>query len=125
MDRFHYMAMADNRQRIMPMPDDRLPGRSEPLAYPEAVLLTNPINPDLKGEDFTFVQMAPATNNFNNSTQIGQRGYGKVYKVILADGSIVAIKRALEGSLQGEKEFLTEIELLSRVHHRNLVALMG
>ncbi|KAF9617671.1 hypothetical protein IFM89_037905 [Coptis chinensis] len=75
--------------------------------------------------DFTFVQMAPATNNFNNSTQIGQGGYGKVYKVILADGSIVAIKRAVEGSLQGEKEFLTKIELLSRVHHRNLVALMG
>ncbi|KAF9604991.1 hypothetical protein IFM89_011684 [Coptis chinensis] len=48
-------------------------------------------------DDFTFVQMAPATNNFNNSTQIGQGGYGKVYKVILADGSIVAIKRALEG----------------------------
>ncbi|KAF9605019.1 hypothetical protein IFM89_013185 [Coptis chinensis] len=69
--------------------------------------------------------MAQATNNFNNSTQIGQGGYGKVYKVILADGSIVAIKRALEGLLQGEKEFLTEIELLSRVHHRNLVALMG
>ncbi|KAJ4962346.1 hypothetical protein NE237_022285 [Protea cynaroides] len=49
-DKFHYMAMADNRQRIMPMPDDRLPGRCQPLAYPEAVLLTNPINPDLKGE---------------------------------------------------------------------------
>ncbi|KAF9595851.1 hypothetical protein IFM89_005337 [Coptis chinensis] len=76
-------------------------------------------------QDFTFVQMALATNNFNNSTQIGQGGYGKVYRGILADGSIVAIKRALEGSLQGEKEFLTEIELLSRVHHRNLVALMG
>ncbi|XP_043713605.1 probable rhamnogalacturonate lyase B [Telopea speciosissima] len=49
-DKFHYMAMADNRQRIMPMPDDRLPGRCQTLAYPEAVLLTNPINPDLKGE---------------------------------------------------------------------------
>ncbi|XP_031473350.1 uncharacterized protein LOC116245889 isoform X2 [Nymphaea colorata] len=47
---FHYMAIADDRQRIMPMPDDRLPGRGQPLAYPEAVLLVNPINPDLKGE---------------------------------------------------------------------------
>lgn len=44
------MAMADNRQRVMPMPDDRLPDRGRPLAYPEAVLLVNPINPDLKGE---------------------------------------------------------------------------
>ncbi|ERN18045.1 hypothetical protein AMTR_s00046p00196000, partial [Amborella trichopoda] len=47
---FQYMAIADNRQRIMPMPDDRLPPRGQPLAYLEAVLLVNPINPDLKGE---------------------------------------------------------------------------
>ncbi|CAL9167744.1 unnamed protein product [Musa hybrid cultivar] len=49
-DKFRYMAIADNRQRFMPMPDDRMPNRSQKLAYPEAVLLTNPINPDLKGE---------------------------------------------------------------------------
>ncbi|KAK8956099.1 hypothetical protein KSP40_PGU011110 [Platanthera guangdongensis] len=49
-DKFHYMAMAENRQKIMPMPDDRLAGRCQQLAYPEAVLLTNPINADLKGE---------------------------------------------------------------------------
>ena len=48
--RFHYMALADDRQRIMPMPDDRLPPRGQPLAYPEAVLLMDPINPDLRGE---------------------------------------------------------------------------
>ena len=42
--------MADNRQRIMPFPDDRLPGRGQQLAYPEAVRLVNPINPELKGE---------------------------------------------------------------------------
>ncbi|XP_020273524.1 probable rhamnogalacturonate lyase B isoform X4 [Asparagus officinalis] len=49
-DKFQYMALADDRQRIMPMPDDRLPGRGKQLAYPEAVLLVNPINPELKGE---------------------------------------------------------------------------
>lgn len=69
--------------------------------------------------------MALATNNFSNSTQVGQGGYGKVYKGILADGTVVAIKRAEEGSLQGQKEFFTEIELLSRLHHRNLVSLLG
>ena len=66
-----------------------------------------------------------ATNNFNSSTEVGEGGYGKVYKGVLADGTVVAIKRAQEGSLQGETEFLTEIELLSRVHHRNLVSLIG
>uniref|UniRef100_A0A2N9F247 Protein kinase domain-containing protein n=1 Tax=Fagus sylvatica TaxID=28930 RepID=A0A2N9F247_FAGSY len=74
---------------------------------------------------FTYGEMAAATNNFNISTQVGQGGYGKVYKGSLADGTVVAIKRAQEGSLQGEKEFLTEIELLSRLHHRNLVSLIG
>ncbi|KAM3730361.1 hypothetical protein ACB098_12G081100 [Castanea mollissima] len=49
-DKFQYMAMADNRQRYMPLPDDRLPGRGEPLATPEAVLLVNPIEPEFKGE---------------------------------------------------------------------------
>ncbi|KAL2508140.1 putative LRR receptor-like serine/threonine-protein kinase [Forsythia ovata] len=74
---------------------------------------------------FTYGEMSVATNNFNSSSFVGQGGYGKVYKGILADGTVVAIKRAQEGSLQGEKEFLTEIELLSRVHHRNLVSLIG
>ena len=44
------MAMADNRQRNMPLPDDRLPPKGKALAYPEAVLLVNPIEPELKGE---------------------------------------------------------------------------
>ncbi|KAG6699251.1 hypothetical protein I3843_08G058000 [Carya illinoinensis] len=49
-DKFHYMAIADNRQRFMPLPDDRLPGRGEPLATPEAVLLVDPVEPEFKGE---------------------------------------------------------------------------
>ncbi|KAJ8753939.1 hypothetical protein K2173_000193 [Erythroxylum novogranatense] len=74
---------------------------------------------------FTFKVMAMATDNFNSSSQVGQGGYGKVYRGILADKTVVAIKRAEEGSLQGQKEFLTEIKLLSRLHHRNLVSLIG
>ncbi|KAK2991617.1 hypothetical protein RJ640_025244, partial [Escallonia rubra] len=76
-------------------------------------------------KSFTYGEMTLATNNFSNSALVGQGGYGKVYKGILAHGAVVAIKRAQEGSLQGEKEFLTEIELLSRLHHRNLVSLVG
>ncbi|XP_004287408.1 PREDICTED: probable rhamnogalacturonate lyase B [Fragaria vesca subsp. vesca] len=49
-DKFQYMAIADNRQRNMPLPDDRLPDRSEVLDFPEAVLLVNPIEPEFKGE---------------------------------------------------------------------------
>ncbi|XP_019156534.1 PREDICTED: probable rhamnogalacturonate lyase B isoform X1 [Ipomoea nil] len=49
-DKFHYMAVADNRQRFMPSADDRLPGRGQQLAYPEAVLLVDPVEPEFKGE---------------------------------------------------------------------------
>jgi rhamnogalacturonan endolyase len=48
------MAVADNRQRYMPLPDDRLPERGEPLATPEAVLLVNPMEPEFKGEVFFY-----------------------------------------------------------------------
>ncbi|XP_031497054.1 probable LRR receptor-like serine/threonine-protein kinase At1g06840 [Nymphaea colorata] len=76
-------------------------------------------------KDFTFGEMALATNDFSNLAIVGEGGYGKVYKGVLVDGSAVAIKRAQEGSLQGQREFFTEIELLSRLHHRNLVSLIG
>jgi serine/threonine protein kinase len=74
---------------------------------------------------FMFADLARATNDFNADHELGQGGYGKVYKGVLADGTTVAIKRAQEGSMQGATQFYTEIELLSRVHHRNLVELLG
>ncbi|CAN1270662.1 Rhamnogalacturonate lyase [Linum perenne] len=49
-DKFHDMALSDNRQRAMPLPDDRLPPRGRTLAYKEAVSLVNPIEPEFKGE---------------------------------------------------------------------------
>jgi serine/threonine protein kinase len=76
-------------------------------------------------KDFSFEELSKCTSDFSDSTLIGQGGYGKVYKGVLADGTVAAIKRAQEGSLQGSKEFFTEIELLSRLHHRNLVSLLG
>lgn len=80
----------------------------------------------IKGvKGFTFEELSRATENFSPTCELGQGGYGKVYKGILEDGSAVAIKRAQEGSMQGAVQFYTEIELLSRVHHRNLVSLVG
>lgn len=49
----------------------------------------------------------------------------QVYKGIIPDGQIVAIKRLQKDSLQGGLEFKTEIESLSRVHHKNLIQLCG
>ncbi|XP_057434879.1 probable rhamnogalacturonate lyase B isoform X2 [Lotus japonicus] len=49
-DKFNYMVIADDRQRFMPLPDDRSPERGQVLAYPEAVLLVDPVEPEFKGE---------------------------------------------------------------------------
>ncbi|XP_022980944.1 probable rhamnogalacturonate lyase B isoform X1 [Cucurbita maxima] len=49
-DKFRYMVVADERQRFMPLPDDRKPPRGVALEYPEAVLLVDPIEPEFKGE---------------------------------------------------------------------------
>ncbi|KAA0038653.1 putative rhamnogalacturonate lyase B isoform X1 [Cucumis melo var. makuwa] len=62
-DKFQYMAVADNRQRVMPLPDDRLSGRCQTLAYPEAVLLTDPKNSALKGEVDDKYQYSCENNN--------------------------------------------------------------
>ncbi|KAI4302608.1 hypothetical protein MLD38_038332 [Melastoma candidum] len=82
--------------------------------------------PRLKGARwFSFEELKKCTNNFSQSNELGQGGYGKVYRGTHSDGQILAIKRAQQGSMQGAQEFKTEIELLSRVHHRNLVGLVG
>lgn len=53
MTRFQYMAVSDERQRIMPTSEDRINGLV--LDYPEAVLLTNPSNPYLRGEVYSTI----------------------------------------------------------------------
>ncbi|CAA3011830.1 probable LRR receptor-like serine threonine-kinase At1g06840 isoform X1 [Olea europaea subsp. europaea] len=63
---------------------------------------------------FSFKELQAATSRFSIATQVGRGGYGKVFKGTLTDGTIVAIKRTQQGSLQGEKEFYTEMEMLSR-----------
>lgn len=83
--------------------------------------------PQLKGAHwFSFDDIKRMTNNFSAENELGAGGYGKVYKGIQAGtGTTVAVKRAQEGSKQGAQEFKNEIELLSRVHHNNLVGLVG
>ncbi|THU49294.1 hypothetical protein C4D60_Mb06t08040 [Musa balbisiana] len=82
--------------------------------------------PQLKGSRlFSFEELTKCTNNFSEANVLGTGSYGKVYRGALDDGQLIAVKRAQQGSLQGEHEFKTEIEMLSRVHHRNLVGLVG
>ncbi|CAD6203512.1 unnamed protein product [Miscanthus lutarioriparius] len=82
--------------------------------------------PRLKGARwFSYEELKRSTNNFAEANELGYGGYGKVYRGMLPTGQFIAIKRAQQGSMQGGHEFKTEIELLSRVHHKNLVGLLG
>lgn len=72
-----------------------------------------------------YEDLKEATNNFEATSLLGEGGFGKVFKGVLTDGTAVAIKRLTTGGQQGDKEFLVEVEMLSRLHHRNLVKLVG
>lgn len=74
-----------------------------------------------KSVEFSYEELAAATNNFNVANKIGEGGYGSVYLATLR-GQKMAVKRM---NLQATREFLAELQVLTRVHHTNLVQLIG
>ncbi|XP_065854809.1 protein NSP-INTERACTING KINASE 1-like isoform X2 [Euphorbia lathyris] len=75
---------------------------------------------------FQFRELQVATSNFSNKHILGKGGFGNVYKGVLNDGSIVAVKRLKDGSAAGgEIQFQTEVEMISLAVHRNLLRLYG
>lgn len=79
-----------------------------------------------KAQIFTFRELATATKNFRDETFIGQGGFGIVYKGTIAKiNQVVAVKRLDTTGVQGEKEFLVEVLMLSLLRHSNLVNMIG
>lgn len=75
---------------------------------------------------FTFSELSKATNNFDENGKLGEGGFGGVYKGLLGDTKPdVAVKRVSRGSKQGKKEYVSEVRVISRLRHRNLVQLIG
>ncbi|KAI3712922.1 hypothetical protein L1987_71492 [Smallanthus sonchifolius] len=74
---------------------------------------------------FTLRHMKVATNNFHPSNKLGEGDFGSVYKGILPDGTIFAVKQLSSKSKQGAAEFVTEVGMLSALQHSNLVKLYG
>ncbi|GMH26203.1 hypothetical protein Nepgr_028046 [Nepenthes gracilis] len=74
---------------------------------------------------FTYQELFDATNGFSAKNLLGEGGFGCVYKGCLADGREVAVKQLKIGGGQGEREFKAEVEIISRIHHRHLVSLVG
>ncbi|XP_059436392.1 probable LRR receptor-like serine/threonine-protein kinase At1g53420 [Corylus avellana] len=89
------------------------------------VLWTELKNLDLQTGFFTFKHIRAATNNFDVAHKIGQGGFGSVYKGILVDGTIIAVKQLSSESNQGNREFVNEMGTISALQHPNLVRLYG
>ncbi|XP_026666389.2 L-type lectin-domain containing receptor kinase IX.1-like [Phoenix dactylifera] len=75
---------------------------------------------------FSYTALAIATRNFVREAKLGEGGFGEVYMGMLDDTKQeVAIKRISRDSKQGKKEYISEVTIISRVRHRNLVQLIG
>ncbi|XP_039116497.1 probable LRR receptor-like serine/threonine-protein kinase At1g53440 isoform X2 [Dioscorea cayenensis subsp. rotundata] len=74
---------------------------------------------------FTLKQIKVATKNFNPANKLGEGGFGPVYKGVLPNGSLIAVKQLSSKSRQGNREFINEIGIISALQHPNLVKLYG
>ncbi|XP_050210031.1 G-type lectin S-receptor-like serine/threonine-protein kinase RKS1 isoform X2 [Mercurialis annua] len=74
---------------------------------------------------FDFGSIATATNNFSNANKLGEGGFGAVYRGLLDGEQEIAVKRLSRYSGQGTEEFKTEVTLIAKLQHRNLVRLIG
>ncbi|CAH8327462.1 unnamed protein product [Eruca vesicaria subsp. sativa] len=74
---------------------------------------------------FSYEDLAKITQGFARHSILGEGGFGCLYKGTLHDGRVVAVKQLKAGSGQGESELKAEVEIISCVHHRHLVSLVG
>ncbi|XP_010548337.1 PREDICTED: proline-rich receptor-like protein kinase PERK4 [Tarenaya hassleriana] len=101
--------------------DSLYSGPSRPVLPPPSPNLALGFNKST----FSYQELEAATGGFADSNLLGQGGFGYVHKGVLPDGKEIAVKSLKSGSGQGEREFQAEVDIISRVHHRYLVSLVG
>ncbi|CAM0901433.1 unnamed protein product [Alopecurus aequalis] len=75
---------------------------------------------------FRYNELAVATKHFSDKEKLGEGGFGSVYRGFFKEADLhVAVKRISKSSQQGQKEYVAEVKIISRLRHRNLVQLLG
>ena len=74
---------------------------------------------------FSLAELEKATDKFSSQRILGEGGFGRVYSGLMEDGTEAAVKLLTRDNQNGDREFIAEVEMLSRLHHRNLVKLIG
>lgn len=112
-------------RRVTRVGSDKSKPQDESDSKNGAVILREGNNQHIAAHTFTFRELAAATKNFRQDCLLGEGGFGRVYKGRLENGQVVAVKQLDRNGLQGNREFLVEVLMLSLLHHDNLVNLIG
>ncbi|CAL5403549.1 unnamed protein product [Camellia sinensis] len=102
---------------------ETIDGDSHELDANSSASVAGPSNGELLS--FSLRSILAATDNFSEVKQLGEGGYGPVYKGNLPVVQEVAIKKLSKKSLQGTEEFMNELKLIAKLQHQNLVRLWG
>ncbi|XWS54046.1 hypothetical protein CRYUN_Cryun10bG0055000 [Craigia yunnanensis] len=135
-DKLNLVKETDNRKQGQPTVSsnisrlssggDRLRSRSNEGSKRELPSPRDGPGVPIAAQTFTFRELAAATKNFWPESFLGEGGFGRVYKGKLeSTGQVVAVKQLDRNGLQGNREFLVEVLMLSLLHHHNLVSLIG
>ncbi|KAI5072978.1 hypothetical protein GOP47_0013084 [Adiantum capillus-veneris] len=120
-------AQTDALVKPRPSPPFFSPMPSPQLGSDPSILKVNGVSPSFGSSKiyFTYDELVIATGGFAKSNLLGEGGFGSVYKGTLSGGQLVAVKQLKVGGEQGDREFRAEMEVITRVHHRHLVSLVG